>query len=94
MPCLWSPRARRARNARLADTPACCTSSDPDVESWKDIRKYNLRQMRKQVRYILLVLALLETLRIGPMELAYAGKQGYPAAGENDFGVSGLQRVK
>jgi len=35
-----------------------------------------------------LVMALLEVLRIGPMELAYAGTHEYAGPGENDFGIA------
>jgi hypothetical protein len=66
-------------------TPCCSSSSD--VETWRDIRRYNLRMMRKQVRYIVLLMALIEALRVGPIQIVYAGKHGYPAPAEDDFGV-------
>jgi hypothetical protein len=43
--------------------------------------------MRKQVRYIVLLMALIEALRVGPIQIVYAGKHGYPAPAEDDFGV-------
>jgi len=33
-------------------------------------------------------MALIEALRVGPIQLVYAGKHGYPAPAENDFGIA------
>lgn len=44
--------------------------------------------MRKQVRSVVLLMALMEALRVGPVQLVYAGREGYPAAGEDDFGIA------
>ena len=72
--------------AEVTDTTTGDMSTD--VETWKDIRRYNLRMMRKQVRWIVLLMALIEALRVGPVEIVFAGKHGYPAPAEDDFGVS------
>ncbi len=91
MPCRWMSRewaqrrceARQKKMAELTTTDA----SSPDVETWKAIRRYNVRMMRKQVRYIVLLMALIEAIRVGPIPIVYAGKHGYPAPAETDFGV-------
>lgn len=33
-------------------------------------------------------MALMEALRVGPVQIVLAGKEGYPARGEEDFGIS------
>jgi len=58
-----------------------------DVEDWRQLRRHNLRKMRKQVRTIVLMMAFIEALRVGPMQIVYAGRQGYPAPGDEDFGI-------
>jgi hypothetical protein len=49
--------------------------------------------MRKQVRSVVLFLALTEAIRHGPADLVYAGKHGYPAPSADDFGVCIQQEV-
>jgi len=44
--------------------------------------------MRKQVRHVVLLMALIEALRVGPIEIVWAGKHGYPAPGQDDFGIA------
>jgi hypothetical protein len=45
--------------------------------------------MRKQVRQIVLLMSLIEALRIGPLQIVYAGSHGYPAKSpETDFGIA------
>ncbi|OCT49222.1 hypothetical protein CLCR_05044 [Cladophialophora carrionii] len=87
MPCQWTrgwtPRTLVAQQAQMAGM-----ATAPDVETWRDIRRYNLRMMRKQVRYIVLLMALIEALRVGPIQIVYAGKHGYPAPAEQDFGIA------
>ena len=85
MPCPWSRRCRAAVD-NVPDTLPSPTSA-PDMEDWKKIRKYHLRNMRKQVRQVVLLMALMEAIRVGPIQLVYEGKHGSPAAGEDDFGV-------
>ncbi|KIX02688.1 uncharacterized protein Z518_08630 [Rhinocladiella mackenziei CBS 650.93] len=60
----------------------------PQVEDWKQIRKRNLRMMRRQVRNIILLMALMEAMRVGPVEIVYAGRHGYPAPAQEDFGIA------
>lgn len=88
MPCPWSRRCNAASDngIRLTDALPSPTSA-PDVEDWKTVRRHHLRRMRKQVRSIVLFMALMEALRVGPIQLVYAGKHGYPEAGPEDFGV-------
>ena len=83
MPCRWSNRCQAA-----AITEDASADGDKEVEHWRHVRRYNLRMMRKQVRTIILFMALMEAIRIGPVQMVFAGKEGYPAAGEDDFGVS------
>jgi hypothetical protein len=85
MPCPWSRRCRVVVD-NVPDTLPSPTFA-PDMEDWKKIRKYHLRNMRKQVRQVVLLMALMEAIRVGPIQLVYEGKHGYPAAGEDDFGV-------
>ncbi|KAK5197026.1 hypothetical protein LTR99_000619 [Exophiala xenobiotica] len=86
MPCPWSRRCRAAVD-NVPDTLPSPTLA-PDMEDWKKIRKYHLRNMRKQVRQVVLLMALMEAIRVGPIQLVYEGKHGYPAAGEDDFGIA------
>ena len=83
MPCRHWHRAQQAK-----DLPR--PSSSSDVETWKDIRRFNLRKMRKQVRSVVLFMALMEAIRVGPVQIVFAGKEGYdyPAPAQDDFGVS------
>ncbi|KEF59541.1 uncharacterized protein A1O9_04385, partial [Exophiala aquamarina CBS 119918] len=89
MPCPWSRRCNAPANNGLTPTDALPSpTSAPDVEDWKTVRRYHLRKMRKQVRSVVLFMALMEALRVGPIQLVYAGKQGYPEPGPEDFGIA------
>jgi len=44
--------------------------------------------MRKQIRSVVLLMALMEAVRVGPLKLVYAGREGFPAPGEDDFGIA------
>ncbi|RMZ90461.1 hypothetical protein DV736_g2300, partial [Chaetothyriales sp. CBS 134916] len=83
MPCRWS---RRCQAAAVCD--AAAAASNDNVEHWRHTRRYNLGQMRKQVRAVILFMSLMEAIRVGPLQLVFAGKQGYPAPGEDDFGIA------
>jgi hypothetical protein len=87
MPCRWSRRCRAAAPAAATNDALPSPTSAPDVEDWKTIRKYHLRRMRKQIRSVVLLMALMEAVRVGPLKLVYAGREGFPAPGEDDFGV-------
>ena len=89
MPCPWSRPCNAAsnNNITLPNDALPSPTSAPDVEDWKTVRRYHLRLMRKQVRSVVMFMALMEALRVGPVELVYAGKRGYPEAGPEDFGV-------
>ena len=75
----------------------CCASATPDglpsptassgVQNWKQIRRYHFFMMRRQITVIVLMMALMEILRVGPTELLYAGRNGYPPPGKDDYGV-------
>ncbi|KAK5188742.1 hypothetical protein LTR47_011547 [Exophiala xenobiotica] len=56
------------------------------MEDWKKIRKYHLRNMRERVCHVILLMAWMEAIRVGPVQLVYEGKHGYPAAPDDDFG--------
>jgi len=34
------------------------------------------------------MMALMEAIRVGPMQIVYAGRQGYPAPTDDDFGIA------
>lgn len=86
MPCPWTRRCSAAESNTNADALPSPTSAQA-VEDWKKIRRYNLRMMRKQVRVIVLLMALMEAIRVGPVQIVYAGRHGYPAPAEDDYGV-------
>ena len=48
----------------------------------------NIRQMRSQTRQIIFFMALMEGLRHGPVQMVFAGKEGYDAPGAEDFGIA------
>lgn len=89
MPCPWSRPCNAASNNNIIHPNDALPSptTAPDVEDWKTVRRYHLRLMRKQVRSVVMFMALMEALRVGPVELVYAGKRGYPESGPEDFGV-------
>ncbi|EXJ88218.1 hypothetical protein A1O1_05148 [Capronia coronata CBS 617.96] len=88
MPCRWSRRCNAAAAAADNNDTLPSPSSTPNVESWQQIRRQNLRMMRKQVRSIVLLMALIEAIRVGPVQIVYAGRQGYPAPGPEDYGIA------
>lgn len=51
-------------------------------------RRDGFWEMRRQTRKIVLLMALIEALRHGPAQLVFAGKDGYPAMGEEDYGIA------
>ncbi|KIV89740.1 hypothetical protein PV10_07120 [Exophiala mesophila] len=65
-------------------------ATDPNgpVEDWQTVRRFHFRMMRKQVRSVIFMMALMEALRHGPLQLAYSGKHGYPQPGPEDFGIA------
>lgn len=88
--CPWSSRCGNNGNGTsntAVDNTLPSPSSSPDVESWQLIRRRNLRMMRKQVRTIVLLMALIEVIRIGPVDIVFAGREGQSARGPEDFGV-------
>lgn len=72
--------------------PSTADSAKP--EQWMKVRIHYIRSLRHQTRSVILLLALIEALKHGPAELIYAGRHGFPAAGEQDYGVSSLPRSK
>ncbi|EXJ67411.1 uncharacterized protein A1O5_09424 [Cladophialophora psammophila CBS 110553] len=94
MPCPWYPHrcssraASRAADTRTVDNALPSPTSTLEVEDWKKIRRFNLRMMRKQIRCVILLMALMEALRVGPLQIVYAGKHEYPAPGEEDYGIA------
>lgn len=79
MPC---PHRRRFSR------PAEIQIDENGMENWKQVRRGYLRMMRKQTKAILLLMAFMEALRVGPMQIVYAGRQGFPEPGPLDHGVS------
>lgn len=73
---------RRCDNA----LPAADDSSK--AGDWLKVRCSHIRSLRCQTRSVILLLALTEALKHGPLELVYAGRQGFAAPGQNDYGVS------
>lgn len=57
------------------------------MHTWRAVRRRNLRMLRKQTRSIVLLMALMEAMRVGPVQIVFAGKDGYPAKGPEDYGV-------
>ncbi|KAG9796128.1 hypothetical protein KCU88_g107, partial [Aureobasidium melanogenum] len=89
--CPWSSRCGNNGNGTsntAVDNTLPSPSSSPDVESWQLIRRRNLRMMRKQVRTIVLLMALIEVIRIGPVDIVFAGREGQSARGPEDFGIA------
>jgi hypothetical protein len=60
----------------------------PETSDWLKVRRFYIHSLRCQTRSIILLLALSEALKKGPLELVHAGRQGFPPPGENDYGVS------
>jgi hypothetical protein len=57
------------------------------MQTWHSVRRENLRRLRKNTRHIVLLMAMIEAIRAGPVQMVYAGKQGYAPRGPEDFGV-------
>jgi hypothetical protein len=73
---------------RRCDDALPAAGETPKAGDWLKVRRFYIRCLRCQTRSIILLLALTEALKKGPLELVYAGRQGYPLPGENDYGVS------
>ncbi|RMZ84520.1 hypothetical protein DV737_g1125, partial [Chaetothyriales sp. CBS 132003] len=82
---------RRARRPMHAPTPGRGSARD-DAEDYEDsvLEDDSVLDlaMRKQVRTVILFMSLMEAIRVGPLQLVFAGKQGYPAPGEDDYGIA------
>lgn len=83
MPCRWSRRCR----ASVPD-PINMDDSEPKIEHWRYSRRSNIMDMRRQVRTIVFFMALMEGIRVGPMQMVFAGKDDFPPRGADDFGIS------
>ncbi|KIV84999.1 hypothetical protein PV11_00740 [Exophiala sideris] len=90
MPCRWSRRCRAAaeNDAPIAADSLPSPTTATDVDDWKKVRKEHLRTMRRSVRHIVLLMALMEAIRVGPIQLVFTGKHGFPEAGQDDFGIA------
>lgn len=73
---------------RCDDDALLAAGEDPKAGDWLKVRRSYVRSLRCQTRAIVLLLALTESLKYGPLELVYAGKRGFAPRGENDYGVS------
>lgn len=60
------------------------------MHTWRAVRKQQMRKLRKQTRSIVLFMALTEAMRVGPVQIAMAGQEGYPKPGPKDYGVCRL----
>ena len=60
----------------------------PSASDWLKVRRFYIYNLRYQTKSTILLLALSEALKKGPLELVYAGRQDFPPPGENDYGVS------
>ena len=63
------------------------TGDQPRADDWLKTRLFYIRSLRVHARSVILLLALTEALKHGPLELVYAGRKGFAAPGENDYGV-------
>ena len=89
MPCRWSRRCQSAPREGITDTVNNVDLLDEvPVKARFAHRMGNMRQMRRQTRRVVLLMALIEALRVGPAEMVFAGKDGYKAPGEDDFGIA------
>ena len=79
---------RRARcvEAQSAELPA--PSSTARKDGWLDVRRFYIRALRSQTRFVILFFALWEAMDKSPMNLVYAGRHGFPEATADDYGVS------
>jgi hypothetical protein len=59
-----------------------------EAGDWLKVRRFYIRSLRCQTRSVILLLALTEALKHGPLELVYAGRQGFAAPSKSDYGVS------
>jgi hypothetical protein len=75
--------------SRRCDDALPTAGDNPKADDWLRVRRFYIRSLRCQTRSVILLLALTEALKHGPLELVYAGRQGFAAPGENDYGVSG-----
>jgi len=73
---------------RSCDDALPAAGETPKAGDWLKVRRFYIRSLRCQTRSIILLLALTEALKKGPLELVYAGQKGFPPPGENDYGVS------
>lgn len=73
---------------RRCDDSLPVAGETPKAGDWLKVRRFYIRNLRCQTRSIILLLALTEALKKGSLELVYAGRQGFPPPGENDYGVS------
>jgi hypothetical protein len=74
----------------MADTSAVETRRERHAKFFARFsnRRDVFRALRRQTRHIVLLMALMEALRVGPAQIVLAGKDGYPPRGEDDFGIS------
>jgi hypothetical protein len=73
---------------KRSDTAQLAADDSSKAGDWLKVRRSYIRGLRCQTRSVILLLALTEALKHGPLELVYAGRQGFAAPGENDYGVS------
>jgi len=80
MPC------RKRFQAALQETET--TEDGVKMYTWRAVRRQHLRALRKQTRTIVFFMALIEILRVGVVDMVYAGKHDTKAPGPEEYGVS------
>lgn len=63
------------------------TEDGVKMYTWRAVRRQHLRMLRKQTRTIVFFMALIEALRVGVVDIVYAGHNGTKAPGPEDYGV-------
>jgi len=66
------------------------TEDGIQVYTWRAVRRQHLRALRKQTRSIVFFMALIEILRVGVVDMVYAGKHDTTPPGPEEYGVSSL----
>ena len=83
MPC------PRAFAAALHET--ITTEDGVEMYTWRAVRRQQLGKMRKQIRSVVICMAWIEILRVGPADMVYGGKHGTHERGPEDYGVCAVR---
>ncbi|KAK5092179.1 hypothetical protein LTR70_005834 [Exophiala xenobiotica] len=80
MPC------RKRFQAALQETET--TEDGVKMYTWRAVRRQHLRALRKQTRTIVFFMVLIEILRVGVVDMVYAGKHDTRAPGPEEYGIA------